>query len=92
MAPALWVALAVGVLTSAGLGTIAGAWITARRQGKSDLVDDLAARLAHVETRLSEMEGKYSALWAYCRRLIDYAFRWRRDDAPDVPDMPKELT
>jgi hypothetical protein len=96
--PALWVAVigVVGVLLGGGL---VGAILTYRRgtradqqQAKSDLVDDLAARLAHVESRLSDMEVKYSSLWAYCRRLIDYAFRWRRDDAPDVPDMPKELT
>lgn len=92
MTPVLWVTLVVGLVSALGLGTLGGAWITNRRQTKSDLVDDLAGRLAHVESRLSDMEVKYSSLWAYCRRLIDYAFRWRRDDAPDVPDMPKELT
>lgn len=92
MTPALWVALGVALLAAiGGVGALVGAVLTHRRQTRSDLTDDLAARLALVEGRLSDLETKHNALWVYCRRLLDFAHRWRRDDAPEVPEMPKEL-
>lgn len=87
----MWVPLLLGVVAAIAGGGLVGAILAHRRGTKSDLVDDLAARLAHVEGRMSELEGKHNSLWVYCRRLMDYAHRYRRDDAPEVPEMPKEL-
>lgn len=87
-----------GVLGTAGLGGVVGAVLTHKRGVSSDLVNALSARLAEVERELSEhrawrsaQETRYSTLWAYCRVLIDYAYRHRRDGSPDIPDMPAEL-
>lgn len=92
MSAAVW-ATVVGAFVAALFGGgLVGAILVYRRGTKSDLVDDLAARLALVESRQAELEAKYSRLWAFCRQLIDYAYRWRRPESPDLPDMPKELT
>jgi len=87
--PALWVAIAVAVLAAiGGVGALVGAILTHKR----GTAQDVGARLALVEGRLAAMETKYSKLWAYCRQLIDYAYRHRREGSPDLPDMPDDLT
>lgn len=90
MSPASWTAVVAGVAALAG-GGLVGAILVYKRGTRSDLVDDLAARLAIVEARLAESDSRYSKLWSYTRRLIDYAYRHRRDDAPPLPDMPDDL-
>ena len=47
-----------------------------------------AARLKQVETRLDNIKLDNRRLWWYCRKLIDYAYRYRRLDAPPLPNMP----
>jgi len=101
MSPDMWDDLlpwAVVLLGSAGVGGIVGAVLAYRRGTRADLMAALSARLSEVEHELSEhrawrsaQETRYSSLWAYCRQLIDYAYRHKRDDAPPIPDMPAEL-
>lgn len=101
-----WITAVVGALLGVGgLSGIIAAVLTHRREtasaerdGLEKLVTALSARLAQVEADLDEhrawrreQETRYSTLWAYCRQLIDYAYRHRRDDAPPLPDMPNGL-
>lgn len=90
MTPAVWTAVIAGIAALAG-GGLVGAILVYRRGTKSDLVDDLAARLALVEGRLATSDTRYSKLWGFTRLLIDYAYRNRRDDSPPLPDMPDDL-
>lgn len=88
MTPALWVAVLVAVLAAiGGIGALVGAILTHRR-GLSQSSD---ARLARVEDRLAALESKHARLWVYLRQVIDLYYRWRRDDAPPLPDMPDDL-
>lgn len=71
---------------------------TDNRETSATLISALSARIAEVEAQLVEQstwrrtqEAKYSALWAYCRELVDYAYRHRRADSPPLPDMPASL-
>lgn len=89
MTAAMWVTIVVASLAAiGGVGALVGAVLTHKR-GTSQ---DVNARLALVEGRLAAMETKYSRLWAYCRQLIDYAYRHRKEGSPPLPDMPDDLT
>jgi len=77
---------AIGALGVA-IGGIVVAVINARSKNKGDLYQ----RLATLEQWRTVQENRYSHLWAYCRLLIDYAYKHRRDGSPDLPDMPDDL-
>lgn len=88
----------VGIVTTLAAGGLVGAVLTHRRETSATLTTTLSARLNEVEEDLKEQrewrrdqENRYSLLWAYARQLIDYAYRNRRDDAPELPDMPHGL-
>lgn len=90
MTPAVWGVVLAGVVALLS-GGLVGAILVYRRGTRSDLVDDLAARLAVVEGRLATSDTRYSKLWSFTRLLIDYAYRHRKDDSPPLPDMPDDL-
>ena len=96
MHPVATVALAL--IPALATGGLIGAILTYRRGTSADLIAGLSARLTEVEDELKEhrdwrraQEARYSVLWRYCRGLIDYAYRHRRDGSPDIPDMPDDL-
>lgn len=79
-------------------GGLVGVILGHRRGVSADLMSALSARLTEVETELKEQrdwrraqENRYSILWKYCRGLIDYAYRHRREGSPDIPDIPDDL-
>lgn len=90
MNPATWTAILAGIAALAG-GGLVGAILVYKRGTRSDLVDDLAGRLAVVEARLATSDTRYSKLWSFTRLLIDYAYRNRKEDADPLPDMPDDL-
>lgn len=95
----------VTVIGTLGTGGLIGVVLTHKRESKKQkdtssygLITALSARLNEVEEDLKEQrewrraqETRYSVLWAYARRLIDYAYRHRKEDSPDPPPMPDEL-
>lgn len=99
MTGAAWVPLILAVVAAIAGGGLVGAILAHKRGTRSDFVTALSRRLTEVETELKEQrewrraqEARYSTLWAYCRQLIDYAYRHRRDGSPALPDMPDDLT
>lgn len=90
--------IAIAVISALGSGGLVGAVLNHRRGTSSDLLSALSARLTEVETELKEQrewrraqETRYSVLWKYCRGLIDYAYRHRRDGSPEIPEIPDDL-
>lgn len=89
------------ILTVAGTlatGTLLGVILTHKRESSYGLISALSARLNEVEEDLKEQrewrraqETRYSVLWAYARRLVDYAYRHRKENSPELPEMPDEL-
>lgn len=83
----VWLPLVLGVVAAIAGGGLVGA-ILAHKRGTAQNSD---ARLARVEDRLAALESKHARLWVYLRQVIDLYYRWRKDDAPPLPDMPDDL-
>ena len=86
-----WATAVVAVAASLAGGGLVAALLTHKRETEANLVRSLSARLTEVETWRATQETRYTALWSYTRKVVDYAYRYRREDAPPIPDMPDEL-
>lgn len=79
-------------------GTLLGVILTHKRESSYGLITALSARLNEVEEDLKEQrewrraqETRYSILWGHARKLMDYAYKHRKEDSPPVPDLPNDL-
>lgn len=56
---------------------LVGAWLASRR-----------GRVSKLERRIDGLERRERLLWLHHRHVVDMYYRYRADDAPDLPVMP----
>lgn len=88
----------LGVLGVLATGGLIGAILTHRRESAAALIAALSARVSEVEADLRDQhkwrrvqEARYTQLYAYARALLDYAYKHRREESPELPPMPPDL-
>lgn len=54
------------------------------------LYGHLTTRLNALEDDLRDANAYNREMWAYCRRLLDLYYRYRRPNSPDPPPLPDE--
>lgn len=47
-------------------------------------------RIAHLEEQVRQRDEYNRKLWIWARALLDYYFRYRRENSPDPPDPPRD--
>lgn len=53
-------------------------------------IQSLEDRVGSLEDDLSDERSYSRSMWAYCRKLVDQYYRWRKDGAPDPDPLPPD--
>lgn len=71
--------------------TILGSLVVALLSVGGLILSSISTRLRHVEVELDAEKANNRLLWTVYRDLLDMYYKWRRDDAPPPPAIPKEI-
>lgn len=72
--------------------TAAGVFLAAIITAGGVLIGHAYTRIARLEDEMQEVSKENRNLWLWARSLVDYGYRWRREDAPDLPTLEDTIS